>query len=101
MQIDVPLSGSTIEDPNECYERESVSSLNTCAIRAARAQLSATNNRAINIPAFYYNEAEKTCLLLQFFDTTLSLEGRKGWVKYAVEFEQGMIVGSGWEVFQQ
>ena len=46
--------------------------------------MSEGNSESTNHPSFYYNEAEKKCILLEYFDAHMSLEGGRGWKKYAL-----------------
>ena len=86
LQVPVPENGATVGDAADfCADNSaSVKGQADCARRCAGEDTS--DPRAINCPAFYYNSITQECILLQYFDATLVLAAKDGWVKYARQF---------------
>ena len=85
MQVSVPINAPTVGDL-EGFCSENISRIVTqpdCARSCAGEETS--DPRAVNCPAFYYNSMERQCILLQYFDATLALGAKDGWVKFALK----------------
>ena len=44
-----------------------------------------TDPRAVNCAAFYYNSMTQECVLLHYFDATVALAAKDGWMKYTLK----------------
>ena len=77
----VPNEGNVVDDPNRCFE--TLSDIDS-AIHCGFIALSSSAADIARRPAYYYNRSLRKCIILVYFDTTLSLAARDGWTKYSL-----------------